>query len=169
MQSKLKGAVLVDFTGKLAEGRQMSAFGQDFIDLVRSADCPELLVVVDQGFELSAPALVKDHLNLTGTNPLVGPNDPVGDRFPVIQGIYVDDYFPELPRTVLAGLAPGQRPDVEEVKLMKKFGADSYSYNIVPAMLVVAHAKRKLLALVVPEGGSLSPNVVSELEKLVRG
>ena len=169
MQPKLKGATLVDFTGKIVEGRQMSAFGQDFIDLVRSADCPELLVVIDEGFELSAPAVVKDHLNLTGTNPLVGPNDAIGDRFPVIQGIYVDEHFPDLPRTVLAGLAPGQRPDAEEVTLMKQLGADSYSYNVVPAMLVVAHAKRKVLAMVVPKGGALSPDVVAELQKLVRG
>jgi hypothetical protein len=169
MQSKVKGATLVDFTGTLSEGRQMSAFGKDFIDLVRSADCADLLIVVDRGYGLKSPAVVKDHLNLTGTNPLVGPNDPIGDRFPVIQGIYVDEYFSELPRTILAGLAPGQRPDEEELKLMRHFGADSYSYNAVPAMLVVAHARRKVLALVVPEGGELSPDVVAKLQKLVRG
>ena len=46
----------------------------------------------------SSKVLLKDHVNLMGMHPLIGPNDPIGLRFVDM----VDAYDPKL-RTVMLG------------------------------------------------------------------
>lgn len=169
--SVLHGAALVDFTGSVQEYRSLSQFNDEFTKLIRGANRPKAVVVLDKaiGIPLEAPVLVRDHLNLTGHSPLCGPNDDCGDRFPVVQGVYIDDVLPKLRRVVLAGLRQGQVPNREEIELIESFGADVCSWNVVPSMLIAAHAKCKVLALVLPEQGTLTSDVAEELRKLTGG
>jgi purine-nucleoside phosphorylase len=104
-----------------------------------------------------APHVVRDHLNLTGTNPLVGPNDPCGERFPSVNDVYITDLCPNLPRGVAAGLVGGVFPTREEMEFLRSLGADFCCYNLVPTMIVAAHAGLKVLGLVVPEGVEVNP------------
>lgn len=169
--SVLQGAALVDFSGSVQEYRSLSQFNEDFTKLIRTGNKPKSVVIIDKavGIPLEAPVLVRDHLNLTGHSPLCGPNDPCGERFPVVQGIYIEDLLPQLPRVVVAGLPQGQVPSKEEVELIKSFGAQACSWNIVPSMLIAAHAKCKVLAILLPERGTLAADISEELRKLTEG
>ncbi len=43
---------------------------------------------IDKDLEVGAPCLISDHLNLTGTNPLIGPHDSRGPRFLDLSEVY---------------------------------------------------------------------------------
>jgi hypothetical protein len=163
----LKGAICVDFTGTAADCRQLKEFNNDFVSLVRKSP-GKPIVIIDRavGGNLKAPAVVRDHLNMTGTSPLLGPNDPCGERFPVVQGIYVEDALPDLHSVVVAGLHNSVRPDAADLELVNKFGASVCCYNVVPAMLVAAHAKSRVLAVLVPEGQSLPADLATQIQAL---
>jgi purine-nucleoside phosphorylase len=165
----LKGAICVDFTGSASGYQQLKAFGDEFVSLVRQAP-GKPIVIIDRavGGDLQAPVVVRDHLNMTGTSPLLGPNHPCGERFPVVQGIYVEEALPELQRVVVAGLHSSVRPDAADVELVNKFGATVCCYNVVPAMLVAAHAKSRVLAVVLPPGqSSLSADLAKQIQALI--
>ena len=165
--TQLKGGHRIDFTGSVPGFRQMTACGEEFAALVRNGGKPSAVVVIDRaiGASFKEPALVSDHVNLTGTSPLIGPNHPCGERFPVVQGIYVD-CLSHLSRVVVAGLKPGVVPTAADVSRLKEFGVDCSCYNLIPAMLLAAHAGWKVLGIVVPEGATLPPHVVDEIDEL---
>jgi len=146
-------AYRVDFTGTCTEN--FKEFDQKVIDLLRSHK-PKTIIVTDYGFALPTdePCLVSDHLNFTGTSPLCGPNHPCGERFPVVNNIYDTDFGPKAKKGVVAGLKHGVTPDSSELELMKKLGADFYSYNLVQTMLVAAHAGHKVIGVLLPKGAS---------------
>lgn len=162
----LRGAMLIDFTGAIKPGGHDS-FNDAVVKLIRSGD-HKTVVIVDRGscLQVSQPHLVTDHINLTGTNPLCGPNDPCGERFPVVNEIYHnttgDETIDKLPRGVAAGLKTGVVPRDEEMVKLKSLGADFCCYNLVPAMIVAAHAGLKVIGIVVPDG-KVDANVTARL------
>jgi xanthosine phosphorylase len=102
---------------------------------------------------------ITDHINLTGTNPLVGPNDDaLGPRFPSLR----DAYDPDL-RTALhatAGelgipLADGvylavSGPTFEtpaEIRAFRTLGADAVGMSTVPETIVARHAGMRVAAI----------------------
>jgi xanthosine phosphorylase len=106
-------------------------------------------------------ALVTDHLNLHGTNPLVGPNDErIGPRFPDL----VDLYDPAL-RAVLRGvagrlglplaegvLAGWLGPCFEtpaEIRMLRLLGADLVGMSMVPEAIAARHCGLRVLGLAV--------------------
>lgn len=168
-KATFKGAKLVDFTGSVKGFRQMNGFGQDFIDMVRKDDDgAKSVVVVDRGFggRYAQPAIVRDHLNLSGNNPLVGPNHPLGERFTIVQGIYADGGLKGFESGIAAGLKEGVHPQGEDISLLRRFGADFYCYNIVPSMLIAAHAHWRVLGIVLPDGVELNVDQLSQLSTL---
>lgn len=176
-QTTLKNALLVDFTGTASGFTQLDRFGTEFVSLVRNAkNKPVSVVVIDHALAGSVNAgtgksaeqavLIRDHINLTGTNPLTGPNNECGDRFPVVQGVYITDYLPELPRVVAGGLKDGVKPTASDLELLGQFGVGASCYNAVPAMIIAAHARCTMLAVLVPEGQSLPAAVLEEIKKL---
>lgn len=172
MRACFKGAKLVDYTGRHIGFTQLQRFGTEFIELVREGKGgAKAVVVIDScaGAAAGSPLLVRDHINLTGDNPLVGPNNPIGERFPVVQGIYFSDLPGGLRTGVVAGLAEGVLPDTEDTKRLKEIGADICSYNMVQSMLVAAHAGWKVLGIIVPERGELAAEQIKEIRDLVEG
>ena len=111
-----------------------------------------------------------DHLNFTGTNPLIGPNDPCGERFPVINEIYIEDppadELRSLPRGILGGLKGGVRPNKAEEEKLRSLGAEFFSYNMVQTMIVAAHAGHRIIGLVIPEGKNLSEELIAAVKSL---
>lgn len=162
-----KGAHLVDFTGTCGGFTKMNSFGPPVVDLIRKGGA-KAIVLIDRasGLRHARPIVVRDHLNLTGSNPLVGPNDPAGPRFPVVQGIYETGHPQGMDTGVAAGLKPGVEPSGEDIQFLRKFGVDFCCYNIVPSMLVAAHAGLKVLAIGLPEGQNLSAEQMDEILEL---
>lgn len=175
----LKNATKIDFTSSVDGFNQVKQFDQTVIDLIRANKDKKMVVIVDNGHALpnDAPHVVSDHLNLTGTNPLVGPTHEGGPRFPVINDVYVnviDTLDPKktmplnnplgsLPSGVVAGLKDGVVPTDEDLEAMRKMGAEFYCYNLVPAMLVAAQIGLKVLGIVVPAGQKLDKDTVKSL------
>jgi hypothetical protein len=164
----LKGAALIDFTGTVPGCLHLAGCSSEFMALMRASHRPEVVILIDRaiGPEITSAAVVSDHINLSGNNPLLGPNHPSGKRFPVVQGIYVTDHLPAVQRVVVAGIKPGVRLTPEEMKLVKQYGAQACCYNIVPAMLVAAHSSSRVLAILLPENGPLPEDVQKELHTL---
>ncbi|MDR3612762.1 MAG: hypothetical protein P4L53_04295 [Candidatus Obscuribacterales bacterium] len=153
----LAKAKIFDFTGASGNGSNYKEFDAKVAEALRQPSDYKLAIVLDYGwgFKNSAPHLVLDHLNLSGSNPLRGPNNPIGERFPVVNGIYVTDCdlkaFQGLKTGVVAGLRQGQKASASELEFLYSMGAGFYSYNLVPTMLVAAHAGWRVLAVVGPD------------------
>jgi hypothetical protein len=166
--TSLHGALCIDFTGSVEGFRQLSGFGPELVSLIRNGAPHKILVVIDRavGAAFKQPVLVRDHLNLTGNNPLIGPNDPCGARFPVVQGVYVEDVLPDLKQVVAAGLKPGLVPTADDQRVIGELGAEVGCYNVVPTMLVCAHAGWRVLALLVPEGQKPTADLLKAVQTL---
>ena len=153
----LAKAKIFDFTGASGNGSGYKEFDATVAEELRKPVEEKVAIVIDYGwgFKTSAPHLVLDHLNLSGNNPLRGPNNPVGDRFPVVNGIYITDcdldVLQSLKTGIVAGLRHGQKASASELEFLYSVGAGFYSYNVVPTMLVAAHAGWKVLAVVGPD------------------
>ncbi len=102
---------------------------------------------------------INDHLNLMGTNPLIGPNiDELGSRF--VDMTYA--YCPELLKTaqeiannlniktqlgVYAGLSGPTYETKAEVRMLRTLGADAVGMSTVPEVIVANHMKLKVIGI----------------------
>ncbi|MDY6881264.1 MAG: purine-nucleoside phosphorylase [Desulfatiglans sp.] len=105
--------------------------------------------------------IVTDHINLTGTNPLIGPNlDEFGPRFPDMSEVY-DTSLVCLARQkalesailtrqgVYVGLVGPSLETPAETRFLKMIGADAVGMSTVSETIVGAHCGLKILAIVV--------------------
>ncbi|MFH1023410.1 MAG: purine-nucleoside phosphorylase [Planctomycetota bacterium] len=110
-------------------------------------------------FEAGDIAVIEDHINLMGVNPLAGPNDErLGPRFPDMCEPYDKKLIALAEKTALAiGMrlhkgvyvgVPG--PNLEtraEYRFLRGIGADMVGMSTVPEVLVAVHAGLKVLGL----------------------
>ncbi len=102
--------------------------------------------------------ILKDHVNFTGINPLIGENlEEFGVRFPAINGIYdsnlIDTVYNKSVENNIAihkGVfayftGPSYETDAE-VKAMRILGIDARAMSTVPEIIVAAHSNMKVLA-----------------------
>lgn len=121
----------------------------------------DLCTALRPRFHVGSLVAVADHLNLTGTSPLVGPNDErIGPRFPSmaepydsrlldhVERIAVDERV-AMQRGVYAGLAGPDLPTPAECRFLAYVGADVYGFGTVPDTLTAVHAGLQVLALAV--------------------
>lgn len=103
--------------------------------------------------------IVADHINLTGVNPLVGPNEEKwGPRFPDMTAAYT----PRLralalaearalglaaPTGVYAGLKGPSLETPAEMRFLRTIGADAVGFSTVMETIAAAHAGMRVLAL----------------------
>jgi purine-nucleoside phosphorylase len=91
--------------------------------------------------------LITDHINLSGTNPLIGPNeDSWGMRFPDMSRAYNQELIAaaegiakttgaRLQKGVYAGLAGPSLETPAEVKFLQTIGADAVGFSTVSRRL----------------------------------
>jgi purine-nucleoside phosphorylase len=131
--------------------RAVLALGVDTVVLTNAAGG------LDPEFDPGDVMLITDHLNLSGDNPLAGPNlDRFGGRFPAL----TDAYDPALRSAALAaaertGVALRQGvyamlagPSYEtraEMRMLRGLGADAVGMSTVHEAIVARHAGRRVL------------------------
>jgi len=180
---KLRYAKRIDFTGDVEGFEHFDAFGPAAIEAIRAEGRSPMVIIVDKGFGFSEqyvqPHLIIDHINLTGDNPLVGPNDPIGPRFPVVNNVYlaaadtmdqeetwsIGNPLGKIRNGIVAGVKHGVKLNDEELAACHKLGAGFYCYNMVPAMIIAAHAGLKVLGIVVPDGQKPSADILRSISR----
>ncbi len=103
--------------------------------------------------------LISDHINLTGENPLVGPNDPDwGLRFPDMSRVYDPELMDragtiarELGLPLASGVYAGLKgPSLEtpaELRFLRTIGADAVGLSTVQEVIAAVHAGLRILGL----------------------
>jgi len=114
---------------------------------------------INLSYSQGALVLIRDHINLQGTNPLVGPNDDrFGVRFPDMTEAYAKSYR-EFARTafakhgltlhegVYAGLLGPSYETPAEIEYLRRIGADLVGMSTVAEVIAARHLGIKVLAI----------------------
>ena len=126
---------------------------------------------------------IVDQLNLTGANPLAGPNDArLGTRFPDMGAPYdarlgglldacAARVGPALPSGVYAGLAGPSYETPAEIRMLRTLGADLVGMSTVLEVIAARHAGLRVaaLALVTNLAAGLAPAPIDHDEVLAAG
>jgi purine-nucleoside phosphorylase len=130
-----------------------------------------------------ALVLISDHINLQGTNPLVGPNDDsLGPRFPDMSEAY-SKRLREIAKETAAGLgirleegvyAAMLGPSYEtpaEIRYLRAIGADLVGMSTVPEVIAANHMGVRALAIscVTNMAAGILPQKISHAEVLETG
>jgi purine-nucleoside phosphorylase len=122
--------------------------------------------------------IISDHLNLTGRNPLTGPNDDrLGPRFPDMTDVYNPTLRAALAETFTeAGITPHEGvyawflgPTYEtpaEVQMAKRMGADLVGMSTAPEAIAIRHMGAEVvgISLVTNLAAGISPTPLSHEE-----
>jgi purine-nucleoside phosphorylase len=105
--------------------------------------------------------LLTDHINFTGTNPLVGPNDDrLGPRFPDMSAVY-DPSLRALAEAaaraqqvafrtgVYAGVVGPSYETPAEIRMLRAMGADAVGMSTVLEAIAARHAGLRVLGIAV--------------------
>ncbi|OPX37224.1 MAG: purine-nucleoside phosphorylase [Desulfobacteraceae bacterium 4484_190.1] len=111
-------------------------------------------------FETGDLMVVTDHINLTGQNPLAGPNlDALGPRFPDMSRAYNPDLVKLseqkalesgilLRKGVYVGLLGPSLETPAETRFIRMIGADAVGMSTVSEVIVAIHCGIKVMAIV---------------------
>lgn len=105
-------------------------------------------------YSQGALVLVRDHINLQGTNPLIGPNDDsLGPRFPDMTDAYDAEFrrrartIMDLPEGVYAGLLGPSYETPAEIRYLRAIGADLVGMSTVPEVIAARHMGLRCMAI----------------------
>ncbi|MDQ1558511.1 MAG: purine-nucleoside phosphorylase [Pyrinomonadaceae bacterium] len=114
---------------------------------------------LNNSFKQGALMLISDHLNLMGTNPLLGANDArFGARFPDMSEVYDREFQEaviceaqameiELKRGIYAALTGPSYETPAEIRMLRALGADAVGMSTVPEAIVARHMGLKVLGI----------------------
>jgi purine-nucleoside phosphorylase len=114
---------------------------------------------INRDFKQGCLVVLRDHINLQGTNPLIGPNEErFGVRFPDLTQVYWKPYQE-------AALAEGKRLGIEmaqgvyaaftgpsfetpaEIRYLREIGVDLVGMSTVPEVIAAAHLGIRVLGI----------------------
>ena len=114
---------------------------------------------LNNSFEQGSLVVISDHLNLMGTNPLLGPNDArFGPRFPDMTDVYDREYQDvaiaashemgvELRRGNYAALTGPSYETPAEIRMLRLLGADAVGMSTVPEAIVARQMGLRVLGI----------------------
>jgi purine-nucleoside phosphorylase len=114
---------------------------------------------INLSYSQGALVAISDHINLQGTNPLIGHNDEhFGPRFPDMTEAYSIAYRQiareaakelgfSLPEGVYAALSGPNYETPAEIRFLRTIGADLVGMSTVPEVIVANHMRMKVLAI----------------------
>ena len=114
---------------------------------------------INTSFAQGELMLITDHINYTGVNPLMGPNDPaMGPRFTDMSQAY-DVAYQQIVREVAKEMSLDLKEGVyigytgptyetpAEIKMSRIMGADAVGMSTVPEVIVAAHAGLRVIGI----------------------
>jgi purine-nucleoside phosphorylase len=114
---------------------------------------------INLSYSQGALVVIRDHINLQGVNPLVGPNDDrFGVRFPDMTHAYAKEYrriaceeagklgIPQH-EGVYAGLLGPSYETPAEIEYLRRIGADLVGMSTVAEVIIARHMGIKVLAI----------------------
>jgi purine-nucleoside phosphorylase len=116
---------------------------------------------LNHNFQSGDLMLVTDHINLTGANPLTGPNmEEFGPRFPDMSSVYDQglmdialkkaiDKGIYLRKGVYIGVSGPSLETPSETRFYKMIGADAIGMSTVHEVITAVHCGMKVIAIVV--------------------
>jgi purine-nucleoside phosphorylase len=130
-----------------------------------------------------ALVLISDHINLQGSNPLIGVNDDsFGPRFPDMTEAYsasyraiahevADDLDIQLSEGVYAAVTGPSYETPAEIRYLRTIGADLVGMSTVPEVIVANHMGMRVLAIscVTNMAAGVLPQKIVHLEALETG
>lgn len=114
---------------------------------------------INQTFQPGDLMVITDHINLIGTNPLIGPNeDSLGERFPDMTNAYDQQLIEHtincaealkipLRQGVYVGNSGPTYETPAEVNMLKILGGDAVGMSTVPEVCVARHAGIRVLGI----------------------
>src|SRR5210317_182329 len=139
---------------------------------------------MNEKFEIGDIMIVTDHINMMGTNPLVGPNDErFGTRFPDMSKVYnrkMIDYAKKealnndikVYEGVLTALSGPTYETPSEYRWLRTTGADAVGMSTIPEVIVANHCGMKCfsMSLITNTGvpGSIVETSHEEVQKVAR-
>jgi len=114
---------------------------------------------INTGFSPGDLMIVEDHLNLTGTSVLLGPNDATrGPRFPDMSKVYDEELSAAivesgealgtpLQKGVYAGMLGPAYETPAEVKMLSMLGADAVGMSTVQEAMAARHMGARVAAI----------------------
>ncbi|MFN0172526.1 MAG: purine-nucleoside phosphorylase [Bryobacteraceae bacterium] len=138
---------------------------------------------INLSFSRGGLVLLSDHLNLQGTNPLIGPNDDsLGPRFPDMSEAYsarfrgvAREEAAELGVTLNEGVyAALLGPNYEtpaEIRYLRAIGADLVGMSTVPEVIAANHLGMRVLGIscVTNMAAGILPQKINHMEVLETG
>jgi purine-nucleoside phosphorylase len=115
---------------------------------------------LDPEFSPGGLMIVKDHINFTGSNPLIGPNlNALGPRFPDMSEVYNQDLINiakreaadidiSLKEGVYVGVLGPSLETPAETRFLRMAGADAVGMSTVSEVIVGVHCGLKILLIV---------------------
>ncbi|PSL43293.1 purine-nucleoside phosphorylase [Salsuginibacillus halophilus] len=103
--------------------------------------------------------IIEDHINMTGDNPLMGPNDEeLGPRFPDMSTAYSKELRDicenaaesigfSMQKGVYVGISGPTFMSAAELKMLRKLGGDTVGMSTVPEVIVARHAGIEVLGI----------------------
>ncbi len=110
-------------------------------------------------YSQGALVLISDHINLQGSNPLIGPNDDsLGPRFPDMTEAYLAGYREiahqvaakleiPLPEGVYAAVPGPSYETPAEIRYLRTIGADLVGMSTVPEVIMANYLGMRVLAI----------------------
>jgi purine-nucleoside phosphorylase len=138
---------------------------------------------INLSYSQGALVLISDHINLLGSNPLMGPNDDsAGPRFPDMTDAYSGAYrgiahqvagelgIP-LSEGVYAAVTGPSYETPAEIRYLRTIGADLVGMSTVPEVIVANHLGMRVLAIscVTNMAAGILPQKINHEEVLETG
>jgi purine-nucleoside phosphorylase len=133
--------------------RVLVRLGAERLVITNAAGC------LNSKFKVPELMLISDHLNLSGTSPLHGPNDvALGPRFPDMSDAYDLEYRQiarevakekgvVLREGVYAGLLGPAYETPAEIRMLKILGADAVGMSTVSEVIAARHMSARVIGL----------------------
>jgi purine-nucleoside phosphorylase len=126
---------------------------------VRAAILTNAAGGINLSFKQGALVIIRDHINLQGSNPLIGPNDDrFGPRFPDMTQAYWKAYREfalseakrlgvEVHEGIYAALSGPSYETPVEIRYLRTIGADLVGMSTVPEVIVARHMGIRVLGI----------------------